>query len=305
MKKLLRGLTRGLAVAAAVLGLISASTAAAQSLPPLGQKKIIYTHGPWGSGLTVTYVGQAMLKRIGYEVELKLVDTGLAYQALGSSKAELYSSAYIPGQHQYLNAQAGKVEILSVSYGPVPGGLMVPAYMPISSIADLAKPEIVKMIGGKITGIDAGSGVMAQARKVIEQYGIPLELVPSSDAAMAAAFKAAYEKKEGIVATSYCPHYLCALYDVKFLEDPKGIYGNSQDYHIVRNGFRTDFPRATVFLSRYTLTSDKVSTMLKWMETDKIKPEAAAERFIKENPELVWLWIGDLAEGIEKPASLR
>jgi glycine betaine/proline transport system substrate-binding protein len=305
MNKLVCGVTRRLAFVGAVLGLVSAAAAGAQSLPPLGQNKIIYTHGPWGSGLTVTHVGQAMLKRIGYDVELKLVDTGLAYQALGSGKAELFSSAYIPGQHQYLNAQTGKVEILSVSYGPVPGGLMVPAYMPINSIADLAKADIVKMVGGKITGIDAGSGVMAQARKVIEQYGLPLELLPSSDAAMAAAFKAAYEKKEGIVATSYCPHYLCALYDVKFLEDPKGIYGNSQDYHIVRQGFRSDFPRATVFLARYTLTSEKVSTMLKWMETEKIKAEAAAERFIKENPELVWLWIGDLAEGVEKPASLK
>jgi len=41
------------------------------------------------------------------------------------------------------------------------------------------------------------------------------------------------------------------------------------------------------------------------METDKIKPEAAAERFIKANPELVYLWIGDLTDGVEKPASLK
>ena len=298
-------LLRILGLMCALFGVAGASHVFAQDVPPLGQKKIIYTHGPWGSGVSVTQIGATMLKRIGYDVELKLVDVGLAYQALASGKAEIFSSAYLPGQHQYLNAQAGKIEVMSVSYGPVPGGLMVPAYVPASTIADLKKPEIQKMLGGKIIGIDAGAGVMVQAKKAIDQYGLNFERVPSSDAAMSAAFNSAYDKKEPIVIISYCPHYLCALYDVKFLEDDKGIYGQSQDYHLVRKGFRTDFPRAATFLARFTLTSDKVSKMLQWMETDKIKPEAAAERFIKANPELVWFWIGDLADGVEKPATLR
>jgi glycine betaine/proline transport system substrate-binding protein len=278
--------------------------AGAGDMPPLGQKKLIYTHGPWGAGLVTTGVVQAMLKRLGYDVELKLVDVGLAYQALGSGKAELFSSAYLPGQQQYLNAQAGKIDILSVSYGPVPGGLMVPAYAPAASIEDLKKPEIQKAFNGKIVGIDAGAGVMVQAKRVIEQYGLNFELMPSSDAAMAASFKAAYDKKEPIIITGYCPHYLCALYDVKFLEDSKGIYPWSQDYHLVRQGFRTDFPRAAAYLARSTLTADSVSKMLKWMETEKIKPEQAAERFVEQNPELVWYWIGDLVEGVPKPPKL-
>lgn len=291
-------------VASAAMAAATISDAGAADPPPLGQKKIIYTHGPWGAGLVTTNVVQMMLKRIGYDVELKLVDVGLAYQALASGKAELFSSAYLPGQQQYMNAHAGKIDILSVSYGPVPGGLMVPAYVGAATIEDLKKPEIQKLFGGKITGIDAGAGIMVQAKSVIEQYGLNFELVPSSDAAMAASFKAAYDKKEPIIVTGYCPHYLCALYDVKFLEDSKGIYPWSQDYHLVRPGFRTDFPRATAYLARSTLTADSVSKMLKWMESEKLKPEQAAERFIAQNPELVWYWIGDLAEGVQKPPKL-
>lgn len=296
---------RTLGLAIAVIAALGASHAFAQDVPPLGQKKIIYTHGPWGSGLITTLIGQAMLKRIGYDVDLKLVDVGLAYQALASGKAEIFSSAYLPGQQQYLNAQAGKIDILSVSYGPVPGGLMVPSYVPVDSIADLKKPEIQKLFGGKIVGIDAGAGIMVQAKRVIDEYGLNFELLPSSDAAMATAFKAAYDKKEPIVITAYCPHYLCALYNVKFLEDGKGIYPAAQDYHIVRKGFRADFPRATVFLARFTLTADKVSKALQWMESEKLKPEVAAERLVEQNPELVWYWIGDLAPGMQKPAKLQ
>ena len=306
MERRINRLWRPLALLVAAVLFLELSPAAAEDIPPLGNKTIIWTYGPWSTGLVTTFIGQTMLKRIGYDVELKLVDVGLAYQALASGKAEIFSSAYLPGQQQYLNGLPGKIDILSVSYGPLPGGLMVPGYVPVNTIADLQKPEIEKMFGGKIIGIDAGSGIMLQAKKAIEQYGLKFELVPTSDAAMAAAFKAAYEKKEPIIVTSYCPHYLCALYNVKFLEDTKGIYGNNpQDYHIVRRGFRTDFPRATVFLARYTLTSDKISLMQKWMETEKITAEVAADRFIKANPELVWYWIGDLAKGVEKPATLN
>src|SRR6185312_1698805 len=286
-------------------GLLGWGQARAAEAPPLGKQKIIYAYGPWGAGLVTSNVVAQMLKRLGYDVDMKLVDVGLAYQALASGKAELFSSAYLPGQQQYLNAHPGKIDILSVSYTPVPGGLMVPSYVNVSTIEDLKKPEVRQLFGGKIVGIDAGSGVMVQAKKAIDEYGLQFDLVPSSDAAMAAAFKGAYEKKQPIVVTGYCPHYLCALYNVKFLEDSKGIYPFSQDYHIVREGFRTDYPRAARFLERAALGADSVSKMLKWMQTEKIKPEAAAARFIEQNPDLVWYWIGDLAEGVKKPANLQ
>ncbi len=281
------------------------STAArADDYPPLGSPKIVYTHGTWAAGLVTTDVAVAMLKRLGYEVDAKLVDVGLAYQALASGKADIFSSAYLPGQQKYLNAQAGKVEILSVSYTPVPGGLMVPSYVPVNTIDELKKPDVQKMFDGKIVGIDAGAGIMVQAKKAISEYGLDFELVPSSDAAMAAAFKAAYDKKQPIIITSYCPHYLCALYNVKFLEDTKGIYLPAQDYHIVRLKFRTDFPRATAFFSRFTLSGANVSKMLQWMESEKLTADAAADRFIEQNPELVWYWIGDLAPNMQKPKTL-
>ncbi|MSO92508.1 MAG: glycine betaine ABC transporter substrate-binding protein [Rhodospirillales bacterium] len=290
---------------AALLTMLAAIPAGAAEPPALGKKKIIWTHGPWASGLVVTYMGKFLLEKAGYEVEMKLLDTGLAYQAIGTGQAEIWSSAYLPGQDSYLNKHGDNLDILSVSYGPVPGGLAVPGYVAVNSIEELKKPDVRKMFGGKIIGIDAGSGVMAQAKKAIEQYGLDFELVASSGTAKDAAFKAAYDKKEPIIITSWCPHYLCALYSVKFLSDNKGIYKDSQDYHIVRKGFRTDFPRATTLLARYTLTSEKVSQMLVWMENDKISAEQAAKRLMDQQPELVWYLLNDLGAGLTQPSNLK
>src|SRR6185437_15438223 len=96
--RILRGL-----VAISLIGFLGVSQVQAGDLPPLGTKKITYAYGPWGAGLVTSNIVQQMLKRLGYEVDMKLVDVGLAYQALASGKAELFSSAYLPGQQQYLN----------------------------------------------------------------------------------------------------------------------------------------------------------------------------------------------------------
>lgn len=298
---------RGLAasIVAGLFLVLAPIPGGAAEAPPLGKKKIIWTHGPWGTGLVVTHMGKVLLEKIGYEVDMKLLEVGLAYQAMATGQAEIWSSAYLPGQDSYLNKHGENLEILSVSYGPVPGGLLVPGYVSISSIEELKKPDVRKMLGGKIIGIEAGAGVMTQAKKAIDQYGLDFELVASSSTAKDAAFKAAYDKKEPIVVTSWCPHYLCASYSVKFLSDTKGIYRDSQDYHIVRKGFRTDFPRANVLLSRYTVTSDKISQMLVWMEHEKLTAEQAVKRFMDQQPELLWYLLRDLGAGMAQPENLK
>jgi glycine betaine/proline transport system substrate-binding protein len=181
---------------------------------------------------------------------------------------------------------------------------MVPSYVAANSIEDLKKPEVGREVDGKIIGIDAGAGIMLSSKKAIEQYGLALQLVASSDAAMSAAFKAAYEQKKPIVVTGWCPHILCALYGVKFLEDPKDIYGQDRAMNAVRAGFRTDFPRATTFLSRFTLTDKQLSQLLVWVDSGYMTDAQAVERFMKENQSLVWYMIGGLAPDLKKPTSL-
>lgn len=86
-------------------------------------------------------------------------------------------------------------------------------------------------VGGQlnytITGIDAGAGIMAATEKAIEEYGLEdYTLQTSSSAAMTAALAAAYEREEAIVVTGWTPHWKFAKYDLKYLEDPKGIFGD-------------------------------------------------------------------------------
>ncbi len=284
---------------------VSPATGAEPWPPPLGKDKIVYVYAAWDTSTSMSTLGKILLEQMGYKVELKLVETGLAYAGLAGGTAELWSGAWLPGQQAHLNKYDGKLDLLSVSYLPTPGGLVVPGYTAIRSIEDLKKPEVNAKLGGKIIGIDPGAGLMLTAEKVIKVYGLNYELVSGSGAAMEAAFRSAYERGEWIIVTGWCPTAMCAKYDVRFLADPKGVFGEYRDFHVVRRGFRTDFPRATVFLSRFTLYVDQLSKMVLWIREEGLKPEAVAHRFIEQNPELAYYWVGDLIPNYPKPASLR
>lgn len=271
----------------------------------IGETSITIGYTSWSSSTSITALGKLLLEDIGYTVELKQLDTGLIYQALSTGAVDTFFSAWMPGQQSYLNKLGDKIDIIGTASGPAPGGLVVPGYVDINSIEELKNPEVMASLGGKILGIDAGAGLMMQTKEVMAAYEIPAELVTSSGAAMAAAFKTAYEKNEPIVVTGWCPTPMCAKYNLKFLADPKNIYGDARNWTVANSTFREDHPRAARFLARFTLFEKQMSRMLVWIDEDGMTPEDAAQRFVEENPEVIWYMIGDLGAGFEKPASLN
>jgi glycine betaine/proline transport system substrate-binding protein len=293
-------------LAAVAIGLtMLASPSHGAEPPPLGKPEIMYAHAAWSSGRVLYALGKTLLERLGYKVNDKVLDTGIIYTSLASGQVDLFSSSWLPGQQSYLNRYGDKIELISFSIVPVPGGLMVPSYVDVSSIEGLKNPEVAKQFDGKIIGIDAGAGIMLQTKKAMDEYGLPLQVVPSSDAAMSAAFKAAYEQHKPIVVTGWCPHILCSIYGVKFLEDPKNVYGQARDLNVVRAGFRSDFPRAAAFLGRFTLTDKQLSQMLVWVDSEHMTDQQAVDRFMQENADLVWYMIGGLAPDFAKPPNLN
>ena len=180
------------------LGISLQSAAAADWPPPLGKKKITYLVGPFDTSASISNVGALLLEQMGYDVDVVLLETGLVYEALATGTGDIWSTGYYPGQQPYLNKHYAKIHILGPSYGPVYDGIAVPSYMPVASISDLKKPEIVKKLDGKIIGIDAGSGTMNSARKAMEAYGLndDYELLPGSSPAMEASFRAAITKNQ-------------------------------------------------------------------------------------------------------------
>lgn len=143
----------------------------------------------------------------------------------------------------------------------------------------------------KITGIDPGAGIMEATEKAIEEYDLKeWDLVSGSSAAMTAALKKAYDKETPIVITGWTPHWKFAEYDLKYLEDPKGVYGGEEQIRSIgRLGLAEDLPEAHQILSQFNWTeADMGEVMIAIQEGEK--EVVAAQNWIDANADKVADW---------------
>ncbi|GMK38882.1 glycine betaine-binding protein OpuAC [Paenibacillus sp. CCS19] len=157
----------------------------------------------------------------------------------------------------------------------------------------------------KIVGIDPGAGLMKQTEKAMADYELSdWKLVEGSSAAMAAALDKAYKNEEPIIVTGWTPHWMFAKYDLKYLEDSKGSFGQDEEIHtIVRNGLKEDAPSAYFMLDRFEWTPDEMAVVMNAV-ADGTKAEEAAAQWVEANADKVDAWVKDLPQESGKKLKL-
>ncbi|MGY3185979.1 ABC-type proline/glycine betaine transport system substrate-binding protein [Lysinibacillus sp. TE18511] len=135
-----------------------------------------------------------------------------------------------------------------------------------------------------LTGIEPGANMTATTENAYKEYSnLKGWNVPTSSAgAMTAALSQAIAKKEEIIVTGWSPHWKFNAFDLKYLDDPKGIYG-AEEYigTFARKGLKEDNPEAYCVLDNFHWTAGDIgSVMFDIMEGTN--PKEAAKKWIKE-----------------------
>lgn len=276
---------QGLGIAALALGL---STAMAADKPTI---KIGYVNG-WDDSVAATFVaGQILEDKLGYTVELKPVEPAIMWQGVARGDLDATLSAWLPATHgEYYAKLKDKVSVLGSNYKGAKIGLIVPDYVAAKSIADLN--TYAKDFDGKITGIDAGAGVMRRTEDAIKQYNLTdIKLMPSSGPAMATALTRAEKDQKPIVVTGWIPHWMFAKWKLRFLEDPQKVFGDDEHVDTVINpALATSAADATAFLGKFSWSGEEVGAVMLAIR-EGAKPEDAAKDWIAKNPERVAGWL--------------
>lgn len=276
-----------------VLSVLFALAAAACSQ---GEKKTIkLAYVAWDSEIASTNVVKHVLEtELGYEVELLQVDAGPMWAGVADGSADAMVAAWLPGTHaSYLEQYGDRIEDLGPNLTGTKIGLAVPTYMDIGSIEDLADPDVAATIGGQIVGIEPGAGIMMATERAIEEYGLDgIQLLESSSSAMGKELIEAYKEQRPIVVTGWTPHWKFAKMELKYLDDPLGVYGGEEAIHtMVRQGLADDKPDAYEFLDRFEWTADDMAAVMVEIY-EGATPEEAAKNWVEANPDKVAAWVG-------------
>ncbi|WP_338030740.1 glycine betaine ABC transporter substrate-binding protein [Cytobacillus citreus] len=260
----------------------------------LGKKDLTIPYVAWATEVASNHVIKEVLNSVGYDVTLKQVDTGPMYIAVANGAADAMISAWLPYTDvSYWDQYGEKLVDLGPNLKNAPLGLVVPEYVDIDSIEDLKKNtnSIGENTEWTITGIDPGAGQMQITEEAMDIYGLDKwNLQATSDASMMAALDKAIKEKQNIIVTLWSPHWAFTKYDLKYLEDPRQVFGEPDDIHtLVRKGLEEDSPAAYRILKQFKWNKDLLEGVMVDINNGT-DPADAAKKFVKENEDLVKEW---------------
>ncbi|MCF1182522.1 glycine betaine ABC transporter substrate-binding protein [Marichromatium gracile] len=280
----MRGIT--LTAAAAILTSLTAPALAADK----GEVELAYVE--WATEVASTNVVKVVLEDLGYEVDITPVSAAAMWEAVATGDVDGIISAWLPvTQHHYQEKAGDDVIDLGPNIEGARIGLVVPSYVEIDSIAELN--SIAERLDNEIIGIDPGAGVMSKTEQALEAYGLDdIDLIEGSDPIMTAVLGDAVEDGDWIAVTGWTPHWMFARYDLKFLEDPQGVYGGAEEIRtVVRKDLEADMPEVYAVLDNFYWTPEQMAELMAWNQEKRADPYKNARRWVEAHPEVVEAWL--------------
>ena len=254
-----------------------------------GKEKVTILYPNWAEGVAFTHLAKVALEDKDYEVELINLEPGLIYGELSksNSKGDVFLDAWLPHTHvDYWNDYGDRLEILGEAFSEGTTGLVVPSYVPINSIEELNANA--DNFGNEIIGIGSGAGIHASTLKAIDEYDLDYEQISSSGPAMVASLDRAVKNEDWIVITGWKPHYKWMNFDIKYLDDPKGVYPMDVCAIVSRKGFEEDMPEAAGFFKKFNLTEDQLYDLMATIDSEG--EESGASQWYEDNKDIVDAW---------------
>jgi ornithine cyclodeaminase len=237
----------------------------------------------------ITGITKKVLEDAGYTVKVtEFSEWGVAFAALSHGDIQILTSQTDYAAHDYWDRNKNKLEKLSpVSHG-LYQAIAVPKYVTIDSLDQIN--DNADKFGGKIIGIEPGAGLMRDSVNAVKAYGLKLQLVEGSTAAMTAALKSAIDRKEWVAVTLWTPSWMAEKYDIKFLKDPKGVYPPPQSYYwIGHKGFSAEYPHAREVLASVYVPIDDITAINGAVKDGKSMDEAT-KAWIDAHADLIKRW---------------
>lgn len=243
-------------------------------------------------------VVQAVLEDLGHKVTVSEGNHPTIYDRLGKGEVDMLVASWLPNAHGKLQAPlASQLVEATTLYEGARLYWAVPAHVPVSavrSVDDLRKPEVAARMDKDIIGVGPGSGLMVGSGEVMKRYGLEaagykLGIAPAPE--WAKRLGDATASGAWMVMPLWQPQYLNAVYPVRVLEEPQGVFGTDRAVVVVRKTVWENWPaRTRTVLSRVQLGIPVVTELERQIVVDKKPSATVAREWMRANPDIVKAW---------------
>ncbi|MCJ7934987.1 MAG: glycine betaine ABC transporter substrate-binding protein [Chryseobacterium sp.] len=243
----------------------------------------------WAEDVAMTHVAKAILDQQGYHVIIQKASTDMILASMNNEDTDLFMGVWLPYTHAKKLAKFPGLAHIGTNYDNGRIGLVVPEYVPVNSIEELNQHK--DQFNQRIIGIEKGAGLTYETDQAIIDYKLDYKQINSSTIAMITELQNAIQRKQWIVVTGWQPHWMFSKMKLKFLNDPKKIFGEAEQIKTyARKSFGKDHPELAKFFSKLHFDDENMADLLMKMEQSKNK-EATAKEWVEEHSELIQLWL--------------
>jgi glycine betaine/proline transport system substrate-binding protein len=297
-------------IAARLIAVLFVGIVVLSSQATAADRTVRLAYVEWSEAVASTHLVQAVLQeKMGLPCEVIPMTADRMWESVADGEADAMVAAWLPGTHgHYYEQLKERIVDLGPNLEGTRTGLVVPditvgrqtaatgqrnkPYITVESIPELK--EHAGKFHHKIIGIDPEAGIMKNTREAMRVYGLTgFRLIQGSEVSMTAELSNAIRKQKWIVVTGWVPHWMFARWKLKFLEDPKNVYGGEENIHtIVRPGLREEMPGVYRFLDQYSIDPEDLGQLMIWIQEDNgMFPYDKALRYMRYHREQVQSWL--------------
>ena len=284
---------------------LPAALAAAMALAPAAAmadcEEIVFSDVGWTDITATTAVTTTVMEGLGYETDVKVLSVPVTYASMANGDVDVFLGNWMPTMEADIAPyrEDGTVDVVRENLEGAKYTLAtnkVMADQGLTSFADIAKFE--EELDGKIYGIEPGNDGNRLIMDMIEEDAFGLsgfEVVESSEQGMLAQAERAARRGEGIVFLGWEPHPMNANLDMTYLEGGDDWFGpnlgGATVYTNTRAGLSEECPNVGTFLGNLKFSLAMENEIMGAILDDGEAPDAAAEAWLKANPEVLESWL--------------
>jgi glycine betaine/proline transport system substrate-binding protein len=290
MKRLLLTLTGAL--------LIGANAMAAE---PASCKNIRMGVVSWTDVVATSGMADVLLNGLGYDSKQTSAVQQIIFAGIRDKRLDIFLGYWKPAMDNNIAPflAAKQVHVFDTpSLADAQATLAVPQYVAdagLKTFADIARFK--DKLGGKIYGIEPGSGANTDIQKMIDtnRFGLGgFKLVASGEAGMLAAVQRAVNRKEFVVFVGWTPHPMNINMKITYLTGSEDVYGPNEGAATVSTVTAPDYaqrcPNVYRLLENLTFTAAQESQLMVPIMERKT-PQDVAKQWLRDHPQDLSRWL--------------
>lgn len=269
-------------------------------------KKVRFSNIGWTDISASTAVASEILSALGYETKSTILSIPMTFAGMKNSDIDIFLGNWMPSMSADIKPYLaqGSVETIGTVLKGAKYTLAVPTYVydaGVKTFADIAKFR--EKFQGKIYGIEPGNDGNRNIYAMINNNSFNLKgwkLVESSEQAMLMEVMQAVKRNKWIVFLGWQPHTMNKLISMRYLDGGDQYFGPNEGESVVyinsRKNFSKDCPELAKFFRQFQLDISAEQEIMSLILDKKMKPNAAAQVWIKANFNKVKPWLRSIKD---------